>query len=56
MNIFDKVTDVRRLKHELAQTQDRLQIEGKFTEVLLAQIQNRNEVIANLKDRLETKP
>lgn len=53
MPFLDRFTDVRRLKLQLAQAEDRLEIERRFTAVLLEQIANRNELIANLREQLE---
>lgn len=51
MPLLDRFTDVRRLKLELKQTADRLDIEQRFNAILLAQLANRNEVIASLRKR-----
>lgn len=53
MPLLDRFTDVRRLKLQLLQTEDRLDIERRFTAVLLEQIANRNELITRLKEQLE---
>ncbi len=55
MPLLDRFTDVRRLKLELKQTADRLDIEQRFNAILLAQLANRNEVIASLQEKLEEK-